>query len=196
MSGSVNTIDSKICAIVVGASAGGLNILNLILNGQKPCFPVPIIICVHLSPSKNSILVDILQQATAIPVKEAEDKEIIAAGQIYVAPPGYHLMVEKELIFSLSADAHVNHARPAIDVLFETAADAYRECLLGILLTGASHDGAYGLKVIQNYGGIAMVQNPETAEHPVMPQAGLNYTNTSYSLAPVEIQRYLAAISK
>jgi len=134
-----------------------------------------------------------LGQSSQIVVKEAEDKEPLRSGIAYLAPPGYHLLIEPDRSFSLSVDARVNYSCPSIDVLFESAAHVFGESLIGVVLTGANKDGAQGLKIIKEHGGLAIVQNPESAEARSMPQAALAAVSADYvvdleQLAPLLVQ--------
>lgn len=160
-------------AIVIGASAGGFEALNYIINSLHKELSTPIIVVQHLSPNFDSKLANILNKISHMNVKQAEDKEVILNNHIYVVPPNYHLLVEKDFTFSLSSDEKVNFSRPSIDVLFETAADAYKNSLIGILLTGANADGALGLKKINDYGGFTIVQSPSEAYAKAMPESAL-----------------------
>lgn len=161
-------------AIVIGASAGGVQALSHILPALPADFPSPVLVVVHVPPGKDNTLVELFARKCAAPVKEAEDKEPLRAGTIYFAPPDYHLLVETADALALSTDEVVNHSRPAIDVLFETAADAFGAALTGIVLTGANQDGAQGLKAVGDAGGVAIVQDPATAEVAAMPEAALH----------------------
>jgi two-component system chemotaxis response regulator CheB len=160
-------------AIAIGASAGGFQALSQFLSALPASFPSPILIVMHVAPHKDSLLVELFGKNCALAVNEAEDKEPIIAGTVYIAPPDYHLLVETPATLALSSDERINHSRPAIDVLFETAADAFGPNLTGIILTGANNDGAAGLKAVALAGGIAIVQDPATAEMPTMPAAAL-----------------------
>jgi two-component system chemotaxis response regulator CheB len=160
-------------AIAMGASAGGLRALSSILSALPADFPVPIFIVQHTLASPSDILPDLLDGRCLLTVRQAEEKEAPEAGRVYVAPPDYHLMVEMDRRLSLSVDPPVNYARPSIDVLFETAAEAYGSALVGVVLTGANSDGARGLRKIKDLGGFALVQDPATAEAAVMPQSAL-----------------------
>lgn len=160
-------------AIVIGASAGALEALSAILPALSADFPLPIIIVVHVPPDRRSILSELFQSKCLVRVKEAEDKEPIAAGTIYFAPPDYHLLVEAGRTLALSSDEPVLYSRPSIDVLFESAADVYGAGLVGIVLTGANHDGAMGLRAIAEAGGTALVQEPADAFASAMPEAAL-----------------------
>lgn len=160
-------------ALVIGGSAGALGALLQFLPALPSDFPLPVMLVVHLPPEGESLLPSLLNNRCRLTVKEAEDKEPIRAGIIYVAPPNYHLLVEPDFHLSLSQDAPVLYSRPSIDVLFESAADAYGDGLAGLVLTGASSDGARGLHAVAAAGGRAYVQNPATAEVAAMPQAAL-----------------------
>jgi len=180
-------------AIVIGVSVGGLNALSNILPALLADFPVPVIIVQHISQDKSdNFLTTILNERCGLRVKEADEKEKIAKGNVYLAPRGYHLLVEKDKTFSLSIDEVVNYSRPSIDVLFESAAEAYSSGLIGIVLTGASSDGANGLKKIKESGGIAIVQDPDTAEGTAMPLSAIQACKVDHKLPLDEIGEFLA----
>jgi two-component system chemotaxis response regulator CheB len=160
-------------AIVIGCSAGGLTALQRVLPGLDTRLGVPVVICCHTGSADVTILVDLLGRHASLPVVEANERAPADPGVIHVAPSGYHLMIEPNFHFSLSVDAKVAYARPSIDVLFETAADAWQDGLIAVLLTGANSDGAQGLVAVRRAGGYALVQDPLTAEADVMPLAGL-----------------------
>lgn len=160
-------------AIVIGASVGAIEALSILLPALPAGYPLPVLIVVHVPAEKRSALAELFATRCAIAVKEAEDKEPIRAGTVYFAPPDYHLLVEPDFTLSLSSDEPVLYSRPAIDVLFESAADAYGDRLTGIVLTGASSDGARGLRAVCAAGGAAFVQRPDTAEGEAMPRAAL-----------------------
>ncbi len=160
-------------AVVIGASAGALEALSVILPSLPETFALPLIIVVHIPPDKRSVLADLFRAKCRLQVLEAEDKEPIEAGTIYFAPPDYHLLVEANGMLSLSNDEPVLFSRPSIDVLFESAADAYGAGLIGIILSGANEDGARGLSAVCRAGGAAIVQSPQEAFAPAMPQAAI-----------------------
>ncbi|MGZ3306456.1 MAG: chemotaxis protein CheB [Asticcacaulis sp.] len=160
-------------AIVIGASAGGIKALGTILPALPRDFSAPVMVVIHLPPARRSIVADLFAGKCALDVREADDKEPIVPGAVYFAPPDYHLLVEAGGSLSLSSEEPVLFSRPSIDVLFETAADAYGESLIGIVLTGASSDGANGLKAITDAGGRAIVQTPSSAYAAAMPEAAL-----------------------
>jgi two-component system, chemotaxis family, protein-glutamate methylesterase/glutaminase len=158
--------------VVVGTSWGGLTALSTIVSGLPGDFPLPICIVQHRSKDSDSLLVRLLQDLTALTVRDAEDKEPLCPHTIYIAPPDYHMLVETDYI-SLTVDSPVRFSRPSIDVLFKSASDTFGASATGVVLTGANEDGAAGLARIVSRGGKAIVQDPKTAESPVMPISAL-----------------------
>lgn len=185
---------TRIDAIVIGGSAGALDALGDILPVLPFQFAIPVALVLHVPPSKPSLLVKVLSARTALRVKEAEDKEDLAPGQLYVAAPNYHVLIERRRCFSLSVDEPVHFSRPSIDVLFESAADAYGPAVAGVLLTGANEDGAAGLARIEEVGGTTIVQSPATAMVRTMPDAALRLLKCNHVLAPAEIGVFLARL--
>lgn len=183
----VNEGEMKFEAIVIGVSAGGLKALRTILLGLPKGFTMPVIIVQHLSANSDGDWIEILDGMSHIRIKEAEEKEEIRPGVAYIAPPGYHLLIEEDRTFSLSAEDRVNFSRPSIDVLFESAADVYGKSLIGIILTGLNYDGAAGLKEIKNRGGLAIVEDPDTAEWASMPESAIEATEVDYVVSLEEI---------
>lgn len=161
--------------IVVGTSWGGLQALEVLLSALPNNFRVPIAVVQHRHPNTEDNLALVLQDYSNLIVKTAADKEAIAPGYVYLAPADYHLLVEARECpyFALSNDVPVSYARPSIDVLFETAADAYGDKLWGVILTGANYDGVQGLTKIKARGGHTVAQSPATALCPMMPQAAI-----------------------
>jgi two-component system, chemotaxis family, protein-glutamate methylesterase/glutaminase len=178
-------------AIVIGSSAGGLRALTKLLAYLPKSFLVPIIIVQHLLDGSDSLLAGFLNENAAITVKEAEDKELIQRGFAYLSPPGYHLLIEEDYSLCLSMDPRVNFSRPSIDVLFESAAFVYGERCIGIILTGASADGSQGLNRIKKSGGLALVQNPATAEFRTMPEAAIKATIVDHVLTLEDMGQFL-----
>ena len=178
-------------AVVIGSSAGGLNALKKIFNTLEKGFPLPIIIVQHISPDTDNYLPTLLDNLKKINVKEADEKEVPKKGTAYVAPPNYHLLIEGDRSFTLTVGERVNYARPSIDILFETAAEAYREGLIGIILTGANNDGSRGLKKIKEMGGVAIVQDPKEAESDAMPLAAIEATNVDHVMKLSDIVNFL-----
>jgi two-component system chemotaxis response regulator CheB len=159
--------------VVAGGSAGALEVLGAVLSALPEDFPAPVLIVIHLPPAKPSYVADVLGARCRLRVKDAEDNEPIFAGTVYIAPPDHHLVVERDRSLALSVDGPVSFSRPAIDTLFESAADTYGAALAAVLLTGASEDGARGLEKIAELGGQVIVQSPATAAMRTMPEAGL-----------------------
>ena len=167
------TEPQKIKAIVVGASAGGLVALKELLPALPGTFSWPVLVVQHMSPHSDNYMTRMLNDLSQLTIKEADEKEPILPGTVYIAPPDYHLLVEADFTLSLSMEEKVNYSRPSIDVLFETAADVYGPHLMGIVLTGASADGANGLLAVKKKGGFTIVQHPDDAESPTMPKAAI-----------------------
>jgi len=167
--------NQKFNLVVVGVSSGGLHALQTLLAGLPGDFPWPLAVVQHRTLDADDTLARLLQTRTVLPVTDVLDKEPIQPGHVYLAPPDYHLLVEAGW-FALSKDAPVSYSRPSIDVLFESAADVYGAGVIGVVLTGASADGARGAARIKACGGCVVVQDPDTAECSVMPCAALAAT--------------------
>jgi two-component system, chemotaxis family, protein-glutamate methylesterase/glutaminase len=175
----------------VGASWGGLNAVSRLLGGLPERLELAFAVAQHRSPdSAAGLLEELLQLHSSYPVREAADKDLVEPGHVYVAPPDYHLLVDRGR-FALSLEERVQYARPSIDVLFESAADAYRERVIGIVLTGSNADGARGLARIKERGGVAIVQRPETALRRAMPEAAIAATATDAILPLDEIGPFI-----
>jgi two-component system chemotaxis response regulator CheB len=175
-----NLLTSKL--IIIGGSAGSLQVLIYILRHLRPDCRVPIVIVMHRSTGNESTLADVLSNVSKLEVKEAEDKETIKGGIIYLAPADYHLLIEKNGSFSLDDSEKVQFSRPSIDVAFQSAADAYGKSLLGILLSGANNDGADGFAEIRRGGGVLIVQDPNKATATAMPQSAIDRGLADYIL--------------
>lgn len=181
-------------AVVIGASAGGVDALLALLGALPAAYAPPIAIVLHLPREHPSALAEVLEARTGRPTVEAEDKMPIDAATSYVAPPGYHLLIEPERSFALSLDPPVHYSRPAIDLLFESAAEAYGSHLAGILLTGANEDGADGLAHIRQCGGLTLVQDRTEAYMATMPAAGLRHADAEMPLR--RLAETLAALAR
>jgi two-component system chemotaxis response regulator CheB len=185
--------------VVVGTSLGGLHALEVLLAGFPRDFPASVAVVQHRHKDSENRLSFFLQQHSALPLKEPEDKEAIIPGYIYLAPADYHLLVEAprrapegyRSYFALSTEAAVEYARPSIDVLFESAADAYTKKLIGIILTGANQDGAKGLAKIKACGGLTVVQAPTTAESRLMPETAITTATVDWILSLSEIAPFV-----
>lgn len=163
----------RIQAVVLGASAGGIEALLALLHELPLPWNLPVVIVLHLPEGHESHLAEIFTERLHLPVHEAADKMPLAPGHVYFAPPGYHLSIERDGRFSLSCEPPVHFSRPSIDVLMTSAADAYGPAVAGVLLTGANEDGAEGLRRIHLAGGITAVQDPDEAQISIMPRAAL-----------------------
>jgi len=183
-------------AIVIGVSSGGMTALKFIFSALPAGFSIPIIIVQHINAHSDNEWINLLNDKSKLTVKEADEKEKIANGNAYIAPANYHLLIEKDKTFSLTIDERVNFARPSIDVLFESAAEAYKDKLIGIVLTGSNSDGAKGIKRVKEYGGLAIVQDPETAESPTMPASAIAACQPDYILSLEKIVLLLIKITQ
>jgi two-component system chemotaxis response regulator CheB len=177
--------------IVIGGSAGSLSAILKIFEHLKSKPSLPIIIVLHRKQFQDSILIELLQSKTYQPVKEAEEKEPILPGNIYVAAANYHLLIEKDHTLSLDASEKINYSRPSINVTFESAAEAYGYKLTVILLSGANADGVESLPFVKELGGTIIIQSPETAEVDYMPQQALDKGVYDYVMSPDEIGQFL-----
>lgn len=184
-------------AVVIGTSAGGVEALLSLLGKLPADFPCPVMIVIHLPSDRPSNFAPVLNARCAVEVKEAEDKETIQRGTVYIAPANYHLLVEPQHYLSLSCDEPVYYSRPAIDLLFESAAYAFGKRLLGIVLTGASEDGAKGAQTIKACGGGIWVQDPAEAVAKIMPSAAIDQAGAD-CIFPISIlaERLAAVCSK
>ena len=181
--------------IVIGASWGGLNALSIITRALPADFAMPLVIVQHRSKDHESLLAPLLQDQTTLPVGEIEDKEEIYPGRIYLAPANYHTLVDGPH-FTLSVDEPVRYSRPSIDVTFVSAADSCGGRTVGVVLTGANEDGAFGLRRIADLGGHAVVQDPKTAEVRAMPQGALRAVPGALVLPIEAIGAHLAAVAQ
>ena len=170
-------------AVVIGVSAGGVNALKVIFSNLSENFKIPVIVVQHLHPHSDAFLPTYLNSLSQMQVKEAEDKEPICEGTAYIAPANYHLLIEEDRTLSLNTDERVNYSRPSIDVLFNSAADVYGSKLIGIILTGANDDGVRGMQKIKKLGGLAIVQDPQTAEADFMPKSVINKVTVDHVAA-------------
>jgi two-component system chemotaxis response regulator CheB len=164
----------RVEAVVIGASAGGVEALGALLPSLPARYGLPVFCILHLPGDRESRLPELFDERLPVRVKEAADKEAIEPGTVYFAGSGYHLSVERDFTFSLSCEPPVLYARPAIDLLMESSADAYGPGLVGILLTGANHDGAAGMAYIHASGGLTVVQDPDDAQVATMPKSAID----------------------
>lgn len=187
-------LHGRIDALVIGASAGGVEAFITLLPALPRGLTMPIFIVQHLPRTGQSRLVELLAPRCAVPVREAEDKEPVDGGTVYFAPPDYHLLIDKGPALALSADDPINFSRPSIDVLFESAADLYGARLGAIVLTGANGDGAAGLVAVERAGGVTIVQDPATAVSSAMPAAALARVDPDFVLTLAGIAALLGTL--
>jgi len=177
--------------LLIGGSAGSLDVILKMLPGIKMPLSFAIVIIIHRKSSFESTLGNLLSSQTKIPVKEAEEKEYISPGVIYIAPADYHLLIEDDRSFSLDFSEKILHSRPAIDATFQTAADVYKRKAVAILLSGANSDGSAGLKAIQDHGGLTAVQDPEDAEIKYMPSQALTKLKPDHILTRYTLSSFI-----
>jgi two-component system chemotaxis response regulator CheB len=181
--------------VVIGASAGGSSALLQILPALPANYPLPIVIVQHLHPLQESTALLYRGSGSALTLKEADEKDVLQSGFVYFAPPNYHLLIEDDKTISLSIDPKINYTRPSIDVLFESAVDAFGSGVIGVLLSGANQDGANGLLRIKLRGGMTIVQDPEEAEVGYMPKSAIDLVKPTHILKAVEIAPLLSKLS-
>jgi two-component system, chemotaxis family, protein-glutamate methylesterase/glutaminase len=178
-------------AVIIGGSAGSFSVVSKMLSKINPDFPLPIILCLHRLKYVRSGLVEGINLRSTIAVEEPFDKEKIKQNRVYLAPANYHLFIEFDHTFSLSTEEPHNHSRPSIDYTMSSAAYAFREKCIGIILTGANKDGAKGMKDIFDKKGYTIVQDPETCDIKTMPQSALKLFNPHDVLGPDQIVNFL-----
>jgi len=176
---------------VIGGSAGSFDALLYILPRLQPLHGGAIVIVLHRKNAYDTALADVFAYRTGIRVKEVEEKDPLLPGFIYIAPADYHLLIEKDYTFSLDVSEKINYSRPSIDVCFETAAEVLGQKGVGILLSGSNVDGRHGLQVIRKFGGTTVVQDPQTADSPYMPQQAIDSGVVDYILKPEEIASFI-----
>jgi two-component system chemotaxis response regulator CheB len=191
---ALETLRTRIEGVVIGASAGGVEALAVLLPALPASLRAAVFIVLHLPRERPSLLVEIFQKRCVVPIREADDKEPVAPGTVYFAPPDYHMLVEKDRQIALSTDEPLHYSRPSIDVLFESAADAYGRQLMGIILTGANEDGAVGLRAVHDAGGVTVVQQPDSAKAPVMVVSALRRGPVDFVLSLPEIADLLGCL--
>ena len=186
----------EINVIVIGTSSGGVEALCEILPSFKNNSGLSCAVVIHLPPKSKNLIPSLIGPDSEFQIKEAESGEKILPHTIYIAPSDYHLCLEPNGTLSLSNEEPIHFSRPAIDMLFESAAYAYNKALLGILLTGSSSDGAQGLKTIKDLGGVTIVQDPKECLFPTMPQAAINIFEPDYVLSIKEISNFISNIAR
>ena len=181
-------------AVIIGGSAGSFQVVTRILNSLPKNFPIPVLLCLHRLKHVRSGFVEALSLKSNIPVEEPNDKDMLKPGKAYLAPANYHMYVELANRIALSCDDPVNHSRPSIDLSFITAANAYRDKLIGIILSGANKDGAIGLKHLVDKGGLSIVQDPEECEVKTMTESSLKLTKVDHVFKTNDIISFLNKI--
>lgn len=186
--------------LVIGFSAGGIPLVRRILTALPENYPLPVVVVTHFSSQHESHLAQILNEITPLAVSLAVDKRVVAPGQVYIAPPDYHLLIEKNHdalpTFALSVDEPVRSVRPSIDVLFESAAEVYESTLIAVLLSGANSDGAEGMAFVKQLAGLCIVQSPDESEFSAMPQAAIQRVNVDYVATLDEIISLLLSVQE
>jgi two-component system, chemotaxis family, protein-glutamate methylesterase/glutaminase len=182
-----SSLTNKFKLLLIGGSAGSMDIVLQLLPALRPGLQAAIVIVLHRKSNGESMLASLFASRTNLPVKEADEKEAILPGNIYIAPADYHLLIEQDKTFSLDFSEKINYSRPSIDVTFESAAEVYGPSLAALLLSGANADGAAGLKRIKEEGGYVMVQDPATAEVGYMPQYAINTVQVDAIMKPEEM---------
>lgn len=185
----------KCDALVIGGSAGSLDVLLKVLPLLSPALSFPIIIVIHRKHGTDSLLPELLSGRTQLIVKEIDEKEPIVAGRVYIAPSDYHTLIEQDHTFSLDYSEKINYSRPAIDATFQTAAEVYREKLVCLLLSGSNADGANGLKSVNGWGGIAVIQDPATAQVAYMPEQAAIHAKIDYTLGIEDMAEFINLLS-
>ncbi|MFC5410901.1 chemotaxis protein CheB [Larkinella bovis] len=182
-------------AVVIGGSAGSIEVLLKVLPALPFGLSFAVIIVLHRKNSVDSSLAHLLSLKTAVPIQEVEDKQPVLPGSMYLAPADYHLLIEKEEVFSLDNSEKINYSRPSLDVTFESAADVYGPAVVGVLLSGANADGTAGLNAIKKAGGTIVAQKPETALSGFMPQHAILHTPIDEVLDIDELMVFINALN-
>jgi two-component system chemotaxis response regulator CheB len=190
-----NSLDNDVKVVLIGGSAGSLDVLFKLLPRLRSDLKITIIIVLHRRSSGDSSLTELLASKTTLPLREVEDKDPILPGNIYLAPSDYHLLIEKDGTFSLDDSEKVNYSRPSLDVTFEAAADVYGRNVAGIILSGANEDGTAGLQAVKNAGGSAIAQDPLTAQMPFMPQNAITNVNIENVFTMAQMAVYINGLN-
>ena len=188
------SLAGRVDGVVIGTSAGGVEALSRLLPSLPAGLRATVYVVIHLPRARPSLIVDLFRPRCVVDVREAQDKEPAAPGTVYFAPPDYHLLVDDGPQLALSSDDLVHFSRPSIDVLFESAAEVYGDRLLGIILTGASEDGSSGLQAVHRAGGCTIVQQPESAQAPLMVESALKRSPVDLVLPLEQIARILGTL--
>lgn len=189
-------LDHACEALLIGGSAGSLEVLIKVLPLLEISISFAIVIIVHRKNSNDSALLELLSTKTLIPVREVEDKDAMQPGFIYLAPADYHLLIENERTFSLDDSEKVNFSRPSIDVTFESFADSMGNSTVAVILSGANTDGTQGLEAVHRAGGKTVAQDPVSAQVPFMPQHAITHTTVDYVFSTSELAQFINSLSR
>jgi two-component system chemotaxis response regulator CheB len=185
----------KCDALIIGGSAGSLDVLLKVLPLLSPTLSFPIVIVVHRKHGADSLLPELLSGRTSLRVKEIDEKEYLQAGTIYIAPSDYHTLIERDHTFSLDYSEKINYSRPAIDATFQTASEVYQSKLVCLLLSGSNADGVNGLKSVKSWGGTTVIQDPATAQVSYMPEQAYIHAKIDYVLPIEDIAEFINLLS-
>lgn len=188
-------IKTPVELLVIGGSAGSLEVILKAFPKLPKTLPFAVIIVLHRKQNTDTALVDLLAAKTKHPVIEANEKDLLKKGVIYIAPADYHLLIENDRTLSLDYSEKVNFSRPCIDVTFQTAAETYKRSLAVLLLSGASSDGVEGMELVKTLQGIIAVQDPKTAEVSYMPQKALDKMTVDYIVKTDEISNFVSLLA-
>jgi two-component system chemotaxis response regulator CheB len=178
--------------VIMGGSLGGFQAVEKVLKPLPADYGLPLLLVLHIANCPHSSTAELLDRSVDLQVKEAEDKQPITAGHVYLAPPGYHLLLERNGTLALDAGERENYVRPSINALFETAAWAWGSRAIAVLLSGSNTDGADGLRQVHKHGGMTIAQDPSTAEAAIMPQSAITLGVVDRVLSPEDIGSVLA----
>jgi two-component system chemotaxis response regulator CheB len=182
-------------AVVIGGSAGSFQVLTKILSSLPKNFPLPVLLCMHRLKHVRSGFLEALTIKSCLPVVEPNDKEQIKPGRAYLAPANYHMFIELGNRIALSTEEPVNHSRPSIDLSFITAAQAFRDKIVGIILSGANSDGAYGLQKVKEYNGITIVQDPKECQVRTMTEAAMKLSQVDHVFTTDQMIKFLLKLN-
>jgi two-component system chemotaxis response regulator CheB len=182
-------------AVVIGGSAGAIEVVSLVLGALPADFATPVVVVIHLPRNRPSALAGALRGKCQLALREPLDKEPLAPATVYLAPPDYHLLIDPGPLFALSVDEPVNFSRPSVDVLFQSAADVLGPRCAGVLVSGANPDGAQGLRAIQLAGGLVAIQDPDEAAQGAMPKAALALCPNAPRLSAKGISQWVQQLS-
>lgn len=180
--------------VAIASSAGGLAALSKVLSAISPDLPASFLVVQHLDPRHRSRMAEILSRRTVLPVKQAEDGDVVETGVVYIAPPDKHLLANEDRTLSLTQSALVHFVRPSADLLFESVAAAYRERAIAVVLTGSGSDGSMGVRAIKKMGGSVIAQDEETSEYFAMPSAAIETGTVDFVLPIDDIAPALGAL--